>query len=188
MATVRTRSATGWMWRQPGSWRSRLRALGEGPGERRSGRGAGPPIARERAFAVAPRRGATPDTLPDPAPALLLVAGAGIDQPQHARALEGAIARLLRATRIIVVNDTLAALRAGTSDAVGLVVPVSTGGNVIGRGPDGSVTDRGHGIFGGGYVLGALAARAARRGGVGLPLAARIDAANLRWHGRRPAP
>ncbi len=68
-------------------------------------------------------------------------------------------------TRVIVVNDTLAALRAGTPDGVGLAIPVSTGGNVIGRGSDGRVTDRGHGIFGGGYVLGALAARAARRGG-----------------------
>ena len=87
-----------------------------------------------------------------------------------------------------VVNDTLAVLRAGTPDAVGIAVPVSTGGNVIGRASDGRVTDRGHGIFGGGYVLGALAARAARRGRVGEGLAREVDAARLGWRGRRPGP
>jgi N-acetylglucosamine kinase-like BadF-type ATPase len=89
---------------------------------------------------------------------------------------------------VIVVNDTLAVLRAGTPDAVGIAVPVSTGGNVIGRATDGRVTDRGHGIFGGGYVLGALAARAVRRGLVGEELAREVDAAHLGWRGRRPGP
>ena len=121
-------------------------------------------------------------------PALLFVAGAGIDRPEHARALEAALVLRLRGTRVIVANDTLAVLRAGTPDAVGLAVPVSTGGNVIGRGPDGRVTDRGHGIFGGGYVLGALAARAAGRGCVGEELRRAVDAANLQWTGRRPTP
>jgi N-acetylglucosamine kinase-like BadF-type ATPase len=120
--------------------------------------------------------------------ALLFVAGAGIDRPAHARALEAALVFRLRGTRVIVANDTLAVLRAGTPDAVGLAVPVSTGGNVIGRGPDGRVTDRGHGIFGGGYVLGALAARAAGRGRVGEELRRAVEAANLQWTGRRPAP
>ena len=101
-----------------------------------------------------------------PVPDLLFVAGAGIDRPEHARVLEAALGARLPRTRILVANDTLAVLRAGTPDAVGLAVPASTGGNVIGRGSDGRVTDRGHGIFGGGYVLGALAARAARRGRV----------------------
>jgi N-acetylglucosamine kinase-like BadF-type ATPase len=120
---------------------------------------------------------------------LLFVACAGIDRPEHARALEDALRhRLPEATRVIVVNDTLAVLRAGTPDAVGVAVPVSTGGNVIGRARDGRVTDRGHGIFGGGYVLGALAARAARRGRVGAELAREIDAAGLSWRGRRPGP
>ena len=79
------------------------------------------------------------------------------------------------------MNDTLAVLRAGTPDAVGIAVPVSTGGNVIGRAEDGRVTDRGHGIFGGGYVLGALAARR-RRGedGSGRGRSRReVDAADL---------
>ena len=89
---------------------------------------------------------------------------------------------------MIVVNDTLAALRAATPDAVGLAVPVSTGGNVIGRARDGRVTDRGHGIFGGGYVLGALGARGARTGIVGEELASEVDAAGLSWRGRRPGP
>jgi N-acetylglucosamine kinase-like BadF-type ATPase len=86
----------------------------------------------------------------------------------------------------MAANDTLAVLRCGTPDGVGLVVPVSTGGNVIGRGPDGRVTDRGHGIFGGGFVLGALAARAAKRGRVSPELAAAIARADLAWIGRRP--
>jgi N-acetylglucosamine kinase-like BadF-type ATPase len=122
------------------------------------------------------------------APALLFVAGAGVDRPEHARALEAALLDRLDGTRVIAANDTLAVLRAGTPDAVGLVVPVSTGGNVIGRAADGRVTDRGHGIFGGGYILGALAARAARRGAVGPDLAAAVDSADLSWHGRRPGP
>ena len=120
---------------------------------------------------------------------VLFVAGAGIDRPEHARKLEGALRhRLHGETRVIVVNDTLAALRAGTPDAVGLAVPVSTGGNVIGRAGDGRVTDRGHGIFGGGYVLGALAARAARRGRVGEELARAVEATRVAWRGRRPGP
>jgi N-acetylglucosamine kinase-like BadF-type ATPase len=105
-------------------------------------------------------------------------------------------------TRVMAANDTMAVLRCGTPDGVGLVVPVSTGGNVIGRGPDGRVTDRGHGIFGGGYVLGALVARAAVRGRppsvvrgaavapgqalVSPALADAVDAAGLTWRGRRP--
>ena len=123
-------------------------------------------------------------------PALVFVAGAGIDRPEHARALEGALAVRLAGARVVVVNDTLAVLRAGIPDAVGLVVPVSTGGNVIGRGPDGRVTDRGNGIFGGGYVLGALAARRVRRGGATPALADAVTGAGvaLTWRGRRPGP
>jgi N-acetylglucosamine kinase-like BadF-type ATPase len=119
---------------------------------------------------------------------MLFVAGAGIDRPEHARALEGELAARFAGARIFVVNDTLAALRAGTPDGVGLAVPVSSGGNVVGRGLSGAVTDRGHGIFGGGYVLGALAARAARRGKVGQALAAATGAARIELHGRRPGP
>jgi N-acetylglucosamine kinase-like BadF-type ATPase len=150
-------------------------------------------------------------------PDLLLVAGAGIDRPEHARRLEAALVLRLSATRVIVVNDTLAALRAATPDCVGLAVPVSTGGNVLGRGPDGRVTDRGHGIFGGAYVLGALAARVARAAApaasadatapaaapearpalasrdphprIGPDLRRHIDGSSLAWlSARRPAP
>ena len=121
-------------------------------------------------------------------PALVFIAGAGLDRPEHARTLEHEVAARLPGTRVLAANDTLAVLRCGTPDGVGLVVPVSTGGNVIGRGPDGRVTDRGHGIFGGGYVLGALAARGPRRGSLSPQLAATIDAANLGWRGRRPEP
>ena len=123
-----------------------------------------------------------------PGPALVFVAGAGIDRPEHARALEAALREpgRLGPARVIVANDTLAVLRAGTPDAVGLAVPVSTGGNVIGRAADGRVTDRGHGIFGGGYVLGALAARAARRARLGPELASAVDAAAVEWRPDRP--
>jgi len=121
-------------------------------------------------------------------PALVFVAGAGLDRPEHARAMEREVAARLPGTRVMAANDTLAVLRFGTPDGVGLVVPGSTGGNVMGRGPDGRVTDRGHGIFGGGYVLGALAARAARRGRVSPRLAAAIAQAGLAWTSRRPEP
>jgi N-acetylglucosamine kinase-like BadF-type ATPase len=121
-------------------------------------------------------------------PDLVFIAGAGLDRPEHARALEREVAARLPGTRVMAANDTLAVLRCGTHDGVGLVVPGSTGGNVIGRGPDGRVTDRGHGIFGGGYVLGALAARAARRGRVSPALASTIEQAGIAWHGRRPEP
>lgn len=95
---------------------------------------------------------------------LLQVAGAGIDRPANAAALRDALLARSVALDVNVVNDTLAALRAATPDAVGLVVVAGTGGNVIGRASDGRVTDRGHGLFGGSYVLAAIAARAVWRG------------------------
>jgi N-acetylglucosamine kinase-like BadF-type ATPase len=122
----------------------------------------------------------------------VFVAGAGIDRPEHARALEAAlVTRLAAGTRVHVVNDTLAVLRSGIPEGIGLAVPVSTGGNVIGRGPDGRVTDRGHGIFGGGYALGALVARRARRGLADPDLARAVAAAAISWlpdRPRRPGP
>ena len=121
-------------------------------------------------------------------PSLVFVAGAGLDRPEQARTMERELASRLPGARVTAANDTLAVLRCGTPDGVGLVVPVSTGGNVIGRGADGRVTDRGHGIFGGGYVLGALAARGARRGAVSAGLAAAVESANLDWRDRRPDP
>ncbi len=153
------------------------RSEGEGANPKRHGLG----VAAERIAAV------VLDAVGEP-PALVFVAGAGLDRPAQARAMERELVARMPSARVMAANDTTAVLRCGTPDGVGLVVPVSTGGNVIGRGPDGRVTDRGHGIFGGGYVLGALAARAARRGGVSPELAAAIDAADLAWRGRRPDP
>lgn len=174
------------------------RASGEGANPKRQGLAEA--AARIAALVLAASGGASHAVVP----ALVFVAGAGIDRPEHARALEGELAGRLPGTRVMAANDTLAVLRCGAPDGVGLVVPVSTGGNVIGRGPDGRVTDRGHGIFGGGYVLGALAARAAVRAGrwslsrsapggrepaaVSPALAAAVEAAGLTWHGRRPDP
>ncbi len=120
---------------------------------------------------------------------LLVVAGAGIDRPANAVGLRDALLARSAAMEVIVVNDTLAALRAGTPDAVGLVVVAGTGGNVIGRASDGRVTDRGHGLFGGSYVLAAIAARAAWRGDRRIsPGVARVVAASLPvpTGGRRP--
>jgi len=160
------------------------RADGPGANPKRHGQD----VAADRIVALAHELATDHELAPDRHPALLFVAGAGIDRPEHARALRAALEARLPATRIIVVNDTLAVLRAGTPDAVGLAVPVSTGGNVIGRGSDGRVTDRGHGIFGGAYVLGALAARAASKGRAGEELRLAVAAADLRWSGRRPGP
>jgi N-acetylglucosamine kinase-like BadF-type ATPase len=160
------------------------RADGPGANPKRHGL----PVAAERIAALAARVVAATGTVPSAvrSPGLVFVAGAGIDRPEHARALEAALGARLPGTRVIVVNDTLAVLRAGTPDGVGLAIPVSTGANVIGRGPDGRLTDRGHGIFGGGYVLGALAARAARRGAVGAELARTISDAHVGWRPDRP--
>ena len=173
------------------------RAEAEGANPKRHGLA----VAADRIAAVATRaagaaavatRAAAGTSTAAGVPALVFVAGAGIDRPEHARALEAALRERLPGACCFVVNDTLAVLRAGTRDAVGLVVPVSTGGNVIGRAADGRITDRGHGIFGGGYVLGALAARAVmhptRHAKVGAGLAGRVTQAHLQWTGRRPSP
>ncbi len=176
---------------------TRSAALAVAPDGTRLGRAEGPGANPKRhgLAAAADRIAALAHQL-TPEPDLLFVAGAGIDRPEHARALEVALEARLSGTRVVAVNDTLAVLRAGTPDGVGLAIPVSTGGNVIGRGLDGRVTDRGHGIFGGGYVLGALAARAARRGEIGDALARRgevgdalaraIAEADVRWRVDRP--
>ena len=68
-------------------------------------------------------------------PELVYVAGAGIDRPEQARALERELrGRLPGSARDGGErHDGRPALR--HPDGVGLVVPVSTGGNVIGRGP-----------------------------------------------------
>lgn len=158
------------------------RASGGGANPKRQGLAAA--AAEIAALALAAARGRDGPRTPD----VVFVAGAGIDRPEHARALERELAARLPGARVEAANDTLAVLRCGTPDGVGLVVPVSTGGNVIGRGPDGRVSDRGHGIFGGGYVLGALGARAAARGLVGDRLARAVEAGGLTWRGRRPDP
>lgn len=167
------------------------RASGEGANPKRQGLA----VAADRIANLALSAAEAHRTGDGPAearvPALVYVAGAGIDRSEHARALEGELGRRLGGARVMVANDTLAVLRLATPDGVGLVVPVSTGGNVIGRGPDGRVTDRGHGIFGGGYVMGALVARAAVNGHrrrVSPDLADVVETAGLTWRGRRPDP
>jgi N-acetylglucosamine kinase-like BadF-type ATPase len=63
---------------------------------------------------------------------------AGADWPEDKADLHAALAPLLpSAGTVLVVNDAIGALRAGTEDGVGLAVVCGTGGCVGARGPDG---------------------------------------------------
>lgn len=161
----------------------------DGPGANPKRQGLAVSAARIAALA-AEAAGPAGDGGAGPGVDLLLVAGAGIDRPEHGAALRDELIARSAAARVVVVNDTFAALRAATRDGVGLVVVAGTGCNVIGRGPSGRATGRGHGVFGGGYVLGALAVRALRRGDprVSPALAAEIRAGSPDVTARRPGP
>jgi len=103
-----------------------------------------------------------------------LYALAGADLPSDVRLLERGIRRLALTTRTIVVNDTHAALRAGSDRSWGIAIVCGAGLNGLGIGPTGRVIrfagvgeysgDRG----GGGEVgLDALAAAIRGRDGRG---------------------
>ncbi len=62
---------------------------------------------------------------------------AGADLPEDYAMLQEAMERLGLAQRVIVKNDTLAALRAGLTRSWGVVVICGTGFNAAGRAPDG---------------------------------------------------
>ncbi len=62
---------------------------------------------------------------------------AGADLPEDFAMLQEALEALSLAQRVIVKNDTLAALRAGLSRPWGVVVICGTGFNAAGRSPDG---------------------------------------------------
>jgi N-acetylglucosamine kinase-like BadF-type ATPase len=62
---------------------------------------------------------------------------AGADLPEDYKTLQPAVERLGLARRVIIKNDTMAALRAGLTRSWGVVVICGTGFNAAGRSPDG---------------------------------------------------
>lgn len=92
---------------------------------------------------------------------------AGVDAPQDARAGKRALVRVFgrRVQRTLVVNDTAAALRAGTPERFAAVVVAGTGSNAFARGPKGTAFAGGWGLLlgddGGGYWIARAALRAA---------------------------
>lgn len=83
--------------------------------------------------------GGTPWTAPGDRPLadLLVYCGAGVDFPDDQRLLGRALRARGYAERDIVLNDTFAALRAGSSRSWGVAVICGAGVNCVGRGPDG---------------------------------------------------
>ena len=84
---------------------------------------------------------------------------AGLDFPREEQALHGALAARRWSDTLTVGNDTLALLRAGSSDGTGVAVVCGAGINGAGVGPDGRVhrfpaLGKISGDWGGGYRLG----------------------------------
>jgi N-acetylglucosamine kinase-like BadF-type ATPase len=84
---------------------------------------------------------------------------AGLDFPREEQALHGALAARRWSDTLTVGNDTLALLRAGSSDGTGVAVVCGAGINGAGVGPDGRVQrfpalGKISGDWGGGYRLG----------------------------------
>jgi N-acetylglucosamine kinase-like BadF-type ATPase len=64
---------------------------------------------------------------------------AGADWPEDFRLLEDAMRSRNYGQRIVIVNDAMGALRAGSPDGVGVAVACGTGAAVGARGPDGRI-------------------------------------------------
>ncbi|WP_445182568.1 N-acetylglucosamine kinase [Pseudonocardia sp. Cha107L01] len=84
---------------------------------------------------------------------------AGVDFPREEAALHAALAARGWSDTLTVGNDTLALLRAGSSDGTGVAVVCGAGINAAGVGPDGRVhrfpaLGKVSGDWGGGYRLG----------------------------------
>jgi N-acetylglucosamine kinase-like BadF-type ATPase len=84
---------------------------------------------------------------------------AGLDFPREEAALHAALAARGWSNTLTVGNDTLALLRAGSSDGTGVAVVCGAGINAAGVGPDGRVhrfpaLGKVSGDWGGGYRLG----------------------------------
>jgi N-acetylglucosamine kinase-like BadF-type ATPase len=100
------------------------------------------------------------------ATAQILLAGA--DLPEEIAALRAKIARLRWSERLVVDNDTLALLRAGTDRGWGIAVVCGAGINCLGLGPDGRkvrflALGQISGDWGGGADVGLAALAAAAR-------------------------
>ena len=132
---------------------------------------AAPPRARRggRAAAAAARRGARDRRArPDTPIAIAEVFLAGVDFPAEEDELRRALEERSWADEIVVGNDTLALLRAGTERGWGVAVVCGAGINCVGVAPDGrelrfpalgAIT----GDWGGGYDVGLAALSAAAR-------------------------
>ena len=101
---------------------------------------------------------------------------AGVDWPSDERRLAGVVEQLDIPGPRIIVNDTLAALRAGSHDGTGVVVICGTGSTVAGRAPDGTSFR----TFGLGPLWG-------DHGGAGGLVFAALRALALQHYGRLPA-
>ncbi len=84
---------------------------------------------------------------------------AGADWPEDFDFLRAELSRRLpRVSQLAVVNDALGALRAGTSDGIGLAVVCGTGGCVGARSPEGLVWHSSWwGLHTGGWAIGSAA-------------------------------
>jgi N-acetylglucosamine kinase-like BadF-type ATPase len=93
---------------------------------------------------------------------------AGADQPEERATLRARIEQLGWSARLVVDNDTLALLRAGTDRGWGIAVVCGAGINCLGRAPDGRVVrflslGPVSGDWGGGEDVGVAALAAAAR-------------------------
>jgi N-acetylglucosamine kinase-like BadF-type ATPase len=112
------------------------------------------------------RAGIDPSARPLAARAYLLLAGA--DLPEERATLQSAVEQLKWSARLVVDNDTLALLRAGTDRGWGVAVVSGAGINCLGRAPDGTeirFLSLGEisGDWGGGVDMGLAALAAAAR-------------------------
>ncbi len=84
------------------------------------------------------------------APAVICLGMAGVDRPEDVATVRGVLARIGRGARVVVVNDALIALEAGTPRGAGVVVIAGTGSIAYGHDRQGRAARAG----GWGYVLG----------------------------------
>lgn len=115
---------------------------------------------------AAARAGLAVDDGPVASTAQILLAGA--DLPEERAALQAAMERRNWSRQLVVENDTLALLRAGTDRGWGIAVVCGAGTNCFGRGPDGrevrfASLGEISGDWGGGADVGLAALMAAAR-------------------------
>lgn len=130
---------------------------GAGPGS-----GGGPRAVEDALLIVLGERGIEPGRV-----AAVAAAIAGLDFPGDERDHEEHLRRMFPGAEIVVVNDAVAALDAGTAQAQALAIVCGAGLNVVARGESGLTTVPAlgwpSGDWGGGDELGREAVRAAAR-------------------------